>query len=148
MTAGGEMAEFNWVTALLGGLLIGMSATILLAFNGRIAGISGMVNSAITFALCEGWRWLFLVGLLAGGALYEYVLAPQPTPTSAFAPWAMLAGGFLVGFGTRMSNGCTSGHGVCGLGRLSLRSLVAVLTFLATAMMTVFVLRHFLFLFT
>jgi uncharacterized membrane protein YedE/YeeE len=139
------MAEFNWLSALLGGLLIGISATVLLAFNGRNAGISGMVNSAISFASGEGWRWLFLIGLLSGGALYEYVLAPQPTPTSAFAPWAMLGGGFLVGFGTRMSNGCTSGHGVCGLGRLSPRSLVAVLTFLATAMITVFVVRHVLF---
>lgn len=136
------MAEFNWVSALLGGLLIGTSATILLAFNGRIAGISGMVNNAITFAPREGWRWLFLFGLLCGGAIYEYVLAPQPTPESASAPWAMLVGGFLVGFGTRMSNGCTSGHGVCGLGRLSPRSLVAVLTFLAAAMVTVFIVRH------
>jgi hypothetical protein len=140
------MAELNWVTALLGGLLIGTSATILLAFNGRIAGISGMVNSAIRFAPNEGWRWFFLVGLLAGGALYEYVLAPQPTPTSAFAPWVMLGGGFLVGCGTRLGNGCTSGHGVCGIGRLSLRSLVAVLTFLGTAIITVFVVRHVLFL--
>jgi uncharacterized membrane protein YedE/YeeE len=138
------MAEFNWVSALLGGLLIGTSATLLLAFNGRIAGISGMVNRAISFASGEGGCWLFLIGLLCGGALYEYALAPQPTPESAFAPWAMLIGGFLVGFGTRMSNGCTSGHGVCGLGRLSLRSLVAVLTFLAAAMMTVFAVRHVL----
>jgi uncharacterized protein len=139
------MAEFNWVTALLGGLLIGTSATILLAFNGQVAGISGMVNGAIRFAPGESWRWLFLIGLLIGGALYEYVLATQPTPTSAFAPWAILGGGFLVGFGTRMSNGCTSGHGVCGLGRLSPRSLVAVLTFLSTAMVTVFIVRHILF---
>lgn len=140
------MAEFNWVSALLGGLLIGTSATILLAFNGRIAGISGIINNAISFAPGEGWRWLFLIGLLLGGALYEYILAPQPTPVSAIASWAMLLGGFLVGFGTRMSNGCTSGHGVCGLGRLSVRSLVAVLTFLTTAMVMVFVIRHILFL--
>lgn len=139
------MAEFNWITALVGGLLIGTSTTVLLAFNGRIAGISGMVNSAISFVAAESWRWFFLVGLLGGGTLYEYVFAPQPTPESAFAPWAMVIGGFLVGFGARMSNGCTSGHGVCGLGRLSGRSLVAVLTFLATAMVTVFLIRHVLF---
>ena len=138
------MTEFNWLTALLGGVLIGLSATLLLAFNGRIAGISGMVNGAITFTKQEVWRWMFILGMLLGGVLYEYGLASQPTPTSTFAPWAMIVGGFLVGFGTRMGSGCTSGHGVCGLGRLSLRSLVAVLTFLITAILTVFVVRHVL----
>lgn len=140
------MTAFNWVTALRGGILIGVSATLLLAFNGRIAGISGIVNGAITFAKDQGWRWLFVLGMVLGGGLYEYGLAPQSTPTSTFAPWAMIIGGFLVGFGTRMGSGCTSGHGVCGLGRLSLRSLVAVLTFMTTAILTVFVVRHVLFL--
>ncbi len=138
------MAEFNWITALIGGVLIGSSATLLLAFNGRIAGISGMVNGAIALSKAELWRWLFLFGMILGSALYEYGLATQPTPTSTFAPWAMILGGFLVGFGTRMGSGCTSGHGVCGLGRLSVRSLVAVLTFLITAILTVFVVRHVL----
>ena len=138
------MTEFHWLTALMGGVLIGLSATLLLAFNGRIAGISGMVNGAITFTKDAVWRWMFILGMLLGGVLYEYGLAPQPTPTSTFAPWAMIVGGFLVGFGTRMGSGCTSGHGVCGLGRLSLRSLVAVLTFLITAILTVFVMRHVL----
>ena len=138
------MAEFSWLPALVGGGLIGVSATILLAFNGRIAGISGIVNGAIQFSAGEGWRWIFIVGMLAGGALYEYGLAPQPTPPSVFSPWAMIIGGFLVGFGTRMGGGCTSGHGVCGLGRLSPRSLAAVLTFLTTAIFTVFIVRHVL----
>lgn len=138
------MAEFNWLTALVGGVLIGLSATLLLAFNGRIAGISGIVNGAITFAQDAVWRWMFILGMLLGGVLYEYGLASQPTPTSTFAPWATILGGFLVGFGTRMGSGCTSGHGVCGLGRLSLRSLVAVLTFLIAAILTVFVVRHVL----
>ncbi|MEB3231285.1 MAG: YeeE/YedE family protein [Leptolyngbyaceae bacterium] len=138
------MTEFNWAIALFGGVLIGISATILLAFTGRIAGISGMVNGAISFRASELWRWFFIIGMVIGGGLYEYVLAPQPTPVSTFAPWMMMIGGFLVGFGTRMGNGCTSGHGVCGLGRLSGRSLVAVITFLSTAMVTVFVLRHML----
>lgn len=136
------MADFNWFTALLGGILIGSAATILLAFNGRIAGISGMINGAIGFKAADSWRWLFLMGMLVGGALYEYVIAPNPTPTSTFTPWTMIIGGFLVGFGTRMGSGCTSGHGVCGLGRLSMRSLVAVLTFLTTGFATVFVMRH------
>ncbi|PLZ05237.1 YeeE/YedE family protein [Fischerella thermalis WC114] len=138
------MAEFNWFTALVGGILIGISATLLLAFNGRIAGISGIINGAITFNKDEIWRWMFILGMLLGGVLYEYELASQPTPKSTFAPVAMIIGGFLVGFGTRMGSGCTSGHGVCGLGRLSLRSLVAVLTFLTTAIITVFIVRHVL----
>lgn len=138
------MADFNWLTALIGGVLIGSSATLLLAFNGRIAGISGMINGGITFTKQESWRWIFILGMLLGGVIYEYVLAPQPTPKSTFAPLAMIIGGLLVGFGTRMGSGCTSGHGVCGLGRLSIRSLVAVLIFLSTAIITVFIVRHVL----
>lgn len=134
------MMELSWGTALLGGVLIGLSATILLAFSGRIAGISGIVNGAIQGN--EAWRWLFLVGMLLGGMLYEYGVAARPTPTPPLAVGSMVLGGFLVGFGTGLGNGCTSGHGVCGLGRLSLRSLIAVLTFLATAMVTVWITRH------
>lgn len=138
------MANVNWVTALIGGILIGLSATLLLAFNGRIAGISGIVNGAIAFSKQEVWRWIFILGMLLGGILYEYGLASQPTPPATLTPWAMIIGGFLVGFGTRMGSGCTSGHGVCGLGRLSMRSLVAVITFMITAILTVFVVRHLL----
>ena len=138
------MADFNWITASVGGLLIGLSATLLLLFNGRIAGISGIVGGALKLNDDSRWRWLFIGGLLLGGWLYERVLAPSPTPISELAPVAMLVGGFLVGFGTRLGNGCTSGHGVCGLGRLSFRSLVAVLTFLVTGFITVFVTRHVL----
>ncbi|MFB2877060.1 YeeE/YedE family protein [Floridanema aerugineum] len=138
------MASFNWIYALIGGIIIGLSATLLLAFNGRIAGISGIVNGAIAFNKQEIWRWMFILGMLLGGIFYEYTLAPEPTPKSTFLPWAMILGGFLVGFGTRMGSGCTSGHGVCGLGRLSVRSLVAVLTFMITAILTVFVVRHVL----
>ena len=134
----------EWWYGLFGGVLIGLSATLLLALNGRIAGISGIVNGAITFAKDEAWRWLFLGGMLSGGLLYEYVLAPQPTPVYGVAPLTMIIAGFLVGFGTRMGNGCTSGHGVCGLGRLSVRSLAAVITFMATGFVTVFITRHVL----
>ncbi|EDZ96154.1 MAG: YeeE/YedE thiosulfate transporter family protein [Limnospira sp. PMC 1291.21] len=138
------MADFNWISALMGGVLIGMSATILLAFNGRIAGISGMVNGAITFKSQEAWRWLFILGLIAGAAIYEYGFPSPPTPPSNSVPLLMIIGGFLVGFGTRMGNGCTSGHGVCGLGRFSMRSLIAVLSFMTTAFITVFIMRHVL----
>ncbi|PZV19966.1 MAG: YeeE/YedE family protein [Leptolyngbya sp.] len=134
----------EWWYGLFGGILIGLSSTLLLALNGRIAGISGMVNGAITFAATEIWRWLFLLGLVAGGLVYEDALAPQPTPTYNFAPVTMVVAGLLVGFGTRMGNGCTSGHGVCGLGRLSGRSLVAVITFMAAGIVTVFITQHLL----
>lgn len=136
------MTEVNWAIALLGGALIGTSATILLALTGRIAGISGIVNGAVAFSSDAMWRWLFIIGMVLGAGVYEFALAPYPTPLSTFSPWAMVIGGFLVGVGTRMGNGCTSGHGVCGLGRLSGRSLVAVMAFLGTAIVTVFVLRH------
>ncbi len=138
------MIEFNWITGLLGGILIGVSATIVLAFNGKIAGISGILNGALTFKSQEAWRWYFLGGMLIGGAVYEYIVATEPTPQSDLDLVGMIIGGLLVGVGTRMGNGCTSGHGVCGLGRLSLRSLVAVITFLSTAMITVFIIRHLL----
>lgn len=134
----------SWLYGLLGGSLIGLSATLLLAFNGRIAGISGIVNGAMSFSRQEIWRWFFLAGLIAGGGLYEYGWAPSPTPTYALSPWTMVVAGFLVGFGTRMGNGCTSGHGVCGLGRLSGRSLVAVISFMTAGMITVWVTRHLL----
>jgi hypothetical protein len=136
--------ELNWIVPLAGGMLIGLSATLLLLCNGRIAGISGMINGAITFKAEQAWRWIFLAGMLLGGAIYEYLWAQQPTPTSTFSPWLMLIGGFLVGFGTRLGNGCTSGHGVCGLGRLSFRSLIAVITFLSTAIITVYIKNHLL----
>lgn len=141
----------SWLAALIGGMLIGTSATILLAFNGRIAGISGIVNGAIAASSranrSEQWRWWFLGGLVLGTALYDYggslIGAPwEPTPRSPLVPLIMIVGGFWVGVGTQLGNGCTSGHGVCGLGRLSTRSLAAVLTFLSVAMLTVAVMRH------
>ena len=144
------MAEFNWMTALMGGILIGISSTIMLAWNGRITGISGMVHMIVTPRAGDvSWRWIFLIGMMGGGALYEYWLAPlqsglPQTPAFEFAPIAMIVGGLIVGFGTRMGGGCTSGHGVCGLGRLSPRSLIAVITFVTTGIVTVFIIRHLL----
>ncbi len=138
------MVEFNPITGLLGGILIGVSATILLAFDGRIAGISGMINGALDFKKREYWRWYFLGGMILGGLIYEYASPFPPTPPSNVNVLAMVIGGLLVGFGTRMGNGCTSGHGVCGLGRLSVRSLLAVITFLVTAMITVYITHNLL----
>ena len=134
----------NWSIALFGGILIGLSASVLLLFNGRIAGISGIVNGLTRRSQGDDWAWraAFLAGLMGAGAVTMHLLG-QATPSPARTPWLIVAG-LLVGFGTSLGNGCTSGHGVCGLGRLSKRSLVAVLTFMATAIVTVFVTRHLL----
>ena len=128
--------------ALLGGVLIGLSATTLLLLNGRIAGISGIVNGLTQRSRAgdRAWRAAFIVGLMVVGGLAMHLLG-QAAPSPARFPLVIVAG-LLVGFGTSLGNGCTSGHGVCGLGRLSKRSLVAVLTFMATAIITVFVSRH------
>ena len=126
-----------------GGLLIGLSAVLLLAFNGRIAGISGILGGLVLDRKAHDrlWRLLFLSGLLAGAALAG--LLPIPVPSSSTLHWLALTGaGLLVGFGTRLGNGCTSGHGICGLARLSGRSLAAVLTFMGFGFLTVYVIRH------
>ena len=131
-----------YLQALEGGLLIGLAASLLLLFNGQIAGISGVLGS-----LVEGrrgsWRWLFLGGLVSAVLLVR--LAGGSVPGSLDLAWPLLIGsGLLVGFGTRLGSGCTSGHGLCGLGNLSTRSLLATLTFMAVAFLTVFVVRHVL----
>lgn len=127
--------------ALCGGVLIGLAASMLLLFNGRIAGVSGIVNGLASAAAGErGWRLAFLLGMMGAGAL-AMKLTGQAAPSPASLPVLILAG-LLVGFGTRMGAGCTSGHGVCGLGRRSARSLAAVLVFMAAALVTVFVVRH------
>jgi uncharacterized membrane protein YedE/YeeE len=132
-----------WMTALAGGILIGLSATLLLWLNGRIAGVSGVFNGVLFQQRGDvSWRVAFLAGLVVAGGLYMAYVPGAALPRTDFSRTGLVVAGLLVGFGTRMGNGCTSGHGVCGLGRLSLRSLVAVLTFMATAIATSFVVRH------
>jgi uncharacterized membrane protein YedE/YeeE len=127
---------------LLGGLIIGASASLLLLLNGRIAGISGIVWSSVTERGDRLWRILFIAGLILG-ALICHRIADVPVPPPSPAPgWMIVLAGLLVGFGTRLGSGCTSGHGVCGFGRLSLRSLFATLTFMAVGLCTVFIVRH------
>jgi uncharacterized membrane protein YedE/YeeE len=123
--------------SLLGGLLIGASALLLLALLGRIAGISGIVGGLLDAPRPDrGWRLAFLAGLALGGAIL-LALAPEVIARTVPGGWPMAAlGGLLVGLGTRAGNGCTSGHGVCGLGRRSRRSLAAVAVFMATGMLT------------
>lgn len=132
-----------WLGALLGGVLIGLSATLLLWLNGRVAGVSGILDGVLLPRPGDAaWRVAFLIGVVAAGGLYMALVPGAPQPRSDFPRIGLVAAGLLVGFGTRMGNGCTSGHGVCGLGRLSTRSLAAVVTFMATAIATTFVARH------
>lgn len=134
-----------WIAAAAGGALIGTAATLLLWLNGRIAGVSGVLNGVLTPKRGDVvWRILFLGGLVIGAGAYLKLVPAAYVPRSDFPLPTLLLAGLLVGFGTRMGNGCTSGHGVCGLGRLSLRSLYAVLAFMSTAIATTFVARHVL----
>jgi uncharacterized membrane protein YedE/YeeE len=132
--------------ALAGGLLIGLGAVVLMALAGRIAGISGILAAVLPPAAAggreAGWRWTFLAGLLVGPLLAGW-LGGHALVAAPAAPLPVLAvAGLLVGLGTGLGGGCTSGHGICGLARLSPRSLAATATFMATAMLTVFVVRH------
>lgn len=134
----------SWLAALAGGALIGLSAVLLMAAQGRIAGISGIAATAMDPATAgeeRGWRLAFLAGLaLAPVLLLPTGLVPAATVTGD--PVLLVTAGLLVGYGTRLGSGCTSGHGICGLARLSPRSLVSVLTFMGVAGLTVFVTRH------
>ena len=129
--------------AILGGALIGLSASLFWSLNGRVAGVSGIVEGAVFERGRErAVRLAFLLGLLAAGIAFTASGQDLGRPLLPLIPLAWA--GLLVGFGTRLGGGCTSGHGVCGLSRLSLRSLVAVLTFMTTGAITVFVVRHVL----
>lgn len=132
--------EFTPISALVGGALIGLAATLLLWSLGRIAGISGVLNAAIEQRDGRGWRVAFLLGLVGAAGLW-FAFAGAVPRTDFALPW-LVAAGLLVGAGTRIGNGCTSGHGICGLARWSRRSLVAVAVFMGAAAATVFVLRH------
>ena len=137
------MENFTPVSALIGGLLIGASAALFLVLNGRIAGISGILGGLLQPARSDlGWRLAFLAGLLIAPLLHTAVRGSLP-PVELDAPMGLLVlAGLLVGFGTRLGAGCTSGHGVCGIGRGSPRSIAATLIFMTTAILTVFVTRH------
>nr|WP_273846187.1 YeeE/YedE family protein [Rubrobacter calidifluminis] len=138
------MGGFAPVDGLVGGILIGVSATLLMLFEGRIAGISGIVGGLLRpLGWRGGWRAAFVAGLLAGGVIYEVFGGGMRVQLQASVP-AMVVAGLLVGFGTRLGSGCTSGHGVCGMARLSRRSICATLVFMVVAMITVFVTRHVL----
>jgi uncharacterized membrane protein YedE/YeeE len=138
---GFEMDDFTPISSLAGGALIGLAASLLLVAAGRIAGISGITGGLLFPArgdVC--WRALFIIGLLVAGAVAALV-APESIGSSPHALPVLAAAGLLVGVGTRLGNGCTSGHGVCGISRLSPRSVAATVVFMAAGMMTVLLTR-------
>ncbi len=135
-------SQFTPGAALTGGLLIGLAAASFLLLNGRIAGISGILGGLLVPARRDIlWRVAFLAGLIGTPSLWLLFSELPPIQIDAGYP-ALIVAGLLVGIGTRYGSGCTSGHGVCGLSRLSPRSLVATLSFMATGFLTVFVIRH------
>lgn len=137
------MTEFTPVSALIGGALIGLAAALLMLLTGRIAGISGILGGCLVPGAGDrNWRLAFIAGLIAAPVIGALIGAPLPIPQMP-ASWAVIVGaGLLVGFGTRLGGGCTSGHGVCGIARLSPRSVVATVIFMAVAIAVVFLMRH------
>ena len=134
--------NFTPVTALIGGMLIGLASAIFILFNGRIAGISGILGGLLRPRQGDlGWRIAFLAGLIGTPLLYQVWQALPPVQIDAGTP-ALIVAGLLVGVGVRYGAGCTSGHGVCGLSRLSPRSLAATMAFMAAGFLTVYLLRH------
>lgn len=140
------MEPLSPLVAIAGGLLIGTAAALLLLLNGSIAGVSGMLATATGIGAGGApWRQAaaFIVGLPLG-ALLIVTFVREPDLVIAASPGAIIVAGLLVGFGTRLGNGCTSGHGVCGMARLSPRSIVATVTFMGLAALTVYAMRHLL----
>jgi uncharacterized membrane protein YedE/YeeE len=136
------MDNFTPIPAAIGGTLIGLAVVLLMLTTGRIAGISGIVDGLIGNADGKGWRAAFVAGLILAPLVARLVGFTLPMPQMP-ASWVVIAGaGLLVGFGTRLGGGCTSGHGVCGMARLSPRSIVATLIFMGTAMVVVAMARH------
>jgi len=139
------MTSFTPVSGFLGGMLIGFAAVLLLLANGRIAGVSGIVAGLLTRIRGDvAWRAAFVVGLWLGALIY-WIARGELFAVESTASWpVLLLAGLLVGFGTRIGSGCTSGHGVCGIARLSTRSIIATAVFMGTGIATVFVTRHVL----
>ncbi len=136
---------FTPFSALAGGAIIGLAVSFFLLLTGRVAGISGIVGGLLSPKPGDfAWRVAFTIGLLGVGLVAADLVPEQVTASQTRSPLAMLAAGAIVGYGTRLGNGCTSGHGVCGISRLSVRSLVATVTFMTTGILTVTMI-HFAF---
>ena len=140
------MENFTPYSSLAGGILIGISASILMYLNGRIAGISGIAADLFNaLSLSEkAWRLAFIVGLVGGAFAYAAFFPIDIAPREHMNTGLLIGGGLLIGFGTAMGGGCTSGHGVCGISRFSLRSITATMTFLASGVATVYLVKLFL----
>lgn len=134
----------EWIKALIGGAIIGLAVSLMLFLNGRTTGISGIVNGALTSIKGNAaWRIFFLFGLLVGGFILFKVNPVFFENTVTSELWTVAIAGILVGFGTTLGSGCTSGHGVCGLSRFSLRSLVATLSFMFAGVAAVYIFKNF-----
>lgn len=138
------MTDFTPFLSFFGGTMIGLAAVALMAVHGRIAGINGIVSGFLTTELSQDWSWraAFLAGMVVSPLVLLGFTGQLPEITVPSSPLLLVAGGFLTGVGTTFGSGCTSGHGVCGMSRLSARSIVATMTFMATAVLTVFLTRH------
>lgn len=141
------MENFTPIPAFAGGLLIGLSAVIMLLFNGRITGISGILDGIVINSKSGDrvWRICFLLGLVLGGFLFKLIMPDSFIPRDGFSLVLLITGGFIVGVGTRMGSGCTSGHGICGIARFSRRSILATVIFMLTGAITVYLFRHMVF---
>ncbi len=135
--------SFSPASGFLGGVLIGLAAVLLLLANGRIAGVSGIVNGLLSRKPGDiGWRVAFVLGLWLGALVYWAARGALFELELLATPGVMIVAGFLVGYGTRLGSGCTSGHGVCGIARFSPRSMVATVVFMASGIATAYVVRH------
>jgi uncharacterized protein len=139
------MVNFTPISAAIGGGLIGFSAVLLMLLTGRIAGISGIFGGLLDPGNNDkGWRIAFIAGLILAPVISGWIGYPMPTPKMPASWTVIIAAGLLVGFGTRMGGGCTSGHGICGVARLSDRSIASTVIFMLAAIVTVAVTRHVL----
>ena len=138
------MHNFTPVSSLIGGVIIGLSVVLYFYSTGRLAGISGIFENTITSTSQKASNLLFLIGLVVGPVIIYYLIMPnKPIAFEITNSYLLIiTGGFLVGFGTRLGGGCTSGHGICGIGRLSVTSMIATSIFVATGVITVFILQQ------
>jgi uncharacterized membrane protein YedE/YeeE len=138
-----DIVNFTPLPALIGGLMIGGGGVVLLWLNGRIAGVSGIFGSVLaTDQTFNGWRIMFLVGLVLGGFIWAFAGGDVGAIVIEANTMELVGAGLLVGFGTQLGSGCTSGHGVCGIGRMSPRGLVSTVFYICTGALVIYVLRH------
>jgi uncharacterized membrane protein YedE/YeeE len=133
----------DWIYALIGGAIIGLSVSMMLLFNGRVTGISGIIGGILSPVKGDVlWRLSFIFGLILGGLTLKFLKPETFSGEIHTEPWTLVIAGLLVGFGTLLGSGCTSGHGVCGISRLSVRSIIATTTFIAAGMISVLVFKY------